>query len=126
MPTSPVHGDFTNWNLVLDTNSNVWIIDYENVGLGPPYFDFFHFSVQEALLTRNPVLSENLIKDCAEHAKISVSVAKQWYAAYHGRQLASDLQSLRDHGSHRKINLLIQGKKKLLSDIIEPPANLQN
>jgi energy-coupling factor transporter ATP-binding protein EcfA2 len=46
------HGDFAPWNL-LRTREDWTVIDWEEAGEGPPFFDLFHFLVQgHALLGR--------------------------------------------------------------------------
>ena len=41
----PMHGDFVPWNLREDSQGQLWLLDWEDVGWGPPLADFVRYVV---------------------------------------------------------------------------------
>jgi glycosyltransferase involved in cell wall biosynthesis/thiamine kinase-like enzyme len=41
----PMHGDLVPWNLREDDSDQLWLLDWEDAGWGPPLADFFRFIV---------------------------------------------------------------------------------
>ena len=44
------HGDFTPWNMICAVGGELYAVDFEAVGLWPPYYDFVHLWSQVATL----------------------------------------------------------------------------
>jgi len=52
----PIHGDLVPWNLREDGTGQLWLLDWEDAGWGPPLADLFRFIVAYySLRWRNPV-----------------------------------------------------------------------
>ena len=41
----PMHGDFVPWNLREDSLGQLWLLDWEDAGWGPPFADFVRYVV---------------------------------------------------------------------------------
>ena len=49
----PMHGDLVPWNLREDDSGQLWLVDWEDVGWGPPLADLFRFIVAHYSLRRS-------------------------------------------------------------------------
>ena len=48
----PMHGDYVPWNLREDSSGQLWLIDWEDAGWGPPLADFVRYIVAYHSLSR--------------------------------------------------------------------------
>jgi thiamine kinase-like enzyme len=50
----PMHGDLVPWNLREDDRGQLWLMDWEDAGWGPPLADLMRFLVAYQSLVRSP------------------------------------------------------------------------
>lgn len=75
------HGDFTPWNAFRSPDQRTCLVDYENVGLRPPFFDAVHLETQPAAVAGHGVDLRPLIRTIAEAAGVPIAEAAGWARA---------------------------------------------
>ena len=78
----PIHGDYVPWNLREDSSGQLWLLDWEDAGWGPPLADFVRYIVAYHSLSRwrspteSPTLSIRTVG--AESLDVLLEVATFW------------------------------------------------
>lgn len=57
----PVHGDMTPWNLFVNPDEKIVLVDYERSGWQVPFYDLFHFILQPQALRKNKKALTNVL-----------------------------------------------------------------
>lgn len=78
-PGQPSHGDVSPWNLRRDHRGQVWLYDWENVGLLPPESDRTYLAVSARVLG-GTALPVDLPDDAIEHWRQVWSDRQRWEA----------------------------------------------
>ena len=78
----PIHGDYVPWNLREDSSGQLWLIDWEDTGWGPPLADFVRYIVAYHSLSRwhSPArIADIVIRTVgAESLDVLLEVATFW------------------------------------------------
>ena len=115
-PLLPCHGDLTTWNSIISEDQSVHLVDYENVGFFPPFFDYIHFVLQPKTLKTNFSINvSKLTKDIAKEAEVSEHRAALWIDLW----IAYSYKELNDKtNSGAKLHRLELRRKKNLEALI--------
>ena len=57
----PVHGDMTSWNMFVNTEEKIVLVDYERSGWHVPFYDLFHYVLQPQALKKNKNALQNIL-----------------------------------------------------------------
>lgn len=90
-PSCACHGDCTPWNTFVDGTGKPCLIDYEEAGFSPPFFDYFHWWVQPAVLRSKLSLD---VRSFMNPLQREHPDAWMWYLAYLTLALESDLKKV--------------------------------
>ena len=78
----PMHGDYVPWNLRADSSGQLWLIDWEDAGWGPPLADFVRYIVAYHSLSRwrSPARIADIVVRTvrAESLDVLLEVATFW------------------------------------------------
>jgi glycosyltransferase involved in cell wall biosynthesis len=77
----PMHGDFVPWNLREDSMGQLWLLDWEDAGWGPPLADFVRYVVAYHSLGRtDPARIADIVAQAVGHESLPAlaEVASFW------------------------------------------------
>lgn len=57
----PVHGDMTPWNMFVNQEEKIVLVDYERAGWQVPFYDLFHYVLQSQALAKNVKALEQIL-----------------------------------------------------------------
>ena len=85
------HGDFSHWNCFEDRSNALCLIDYEEVGLYPPLYDWFHLILKPSLLKPGCVFPEKELNRVSTRLQQSEEVVVSWMWLYLLLEMRKDL-----------------------------------
>jgi hypothetical protein len=110
------HGDLTPWNVFMNDQDQLCLIDYERAGRGPPLADLFHLHTQPAALVGKHELAFRSSTSAARDAGFDAAQVRWWYVVYLALQLEVDLKQWFVEGRrHHQLKSLITSKAALLA-----------
>ena len=118
VPLIPVHGDLTPWNIIINQQEQAVLIDYERAGWHVPYYDLFHYTLQEQALAANTSCLDYYLKKWADDFGPDT---RTYLILYLIDQIHYDLNSKKQfehHNAHlnRMIDTKITWLQKLIGD----------
>ncbi|MEC7985128.1 MAG: phosphotransferase, partial [Myxococcota bacterium] len=106
------HGDLSHWNCFLDSAGRLCLIDYEEVGLYPPLYDWFHLTLKPSLLKPHCEFPEEALVKIAERFSLPQEKVLAWLWLYLLLEMCKDARRNRVLLSE-KINREIRYKRSL-------------
>lgn len=80
---APMHGDFVPWNLRRDLRGQVWVLDWEDAGWGPPLADLVRYaSSAESLSSRPSAESASRARNLVGGNEEQVAEAARFWLAH--------------------------------------------
>lgn len=118
IPTVPIHGDVTPWNLFMSDSNQPVLIDYERAGWHVPFYDCWHFYCQPLILKgHTPALMKH-ISELHQTTQTDQKYLAQTALLYLLDQLAHDLQDKHDYPKqHHALSHVAQIKLKLVNQL---------
>ena len=106
------HGDLSHWNCFVDRNGVLCLIDYEEVGWYPPFYDCFHLLLKPTLLHQKSSLPEEECLQIAGMANTDKGQVLVWLYLYLEEENQKDI--LRNTKlQNQKIAQTIENRKHL-------------
>lgn len=118
IPTVPIHGDVTPWNIFMSDSNLPVLIDYERAGWHVPFYDYWHFYCQPRILKGHTPAILDAISDVYRKTQIDIRYLAQTALLYLLDQLAHDLQDKHDYPKQQHALTHVAGiKLKLVNQL---------
>ncbi len=85
------HGDLSHWNCFFDRSGQLCLIDYEEVGIYPPLYDWFHLILKPSLLKPGCVFPAPAILGASRRFRLEETQLVAWLWLYLLLEIQKDL-----------------------------------